>query len=1290
MLIQGSIASNKTDFLIDKYAELVNSGIEPEKILVLVQNSTLKQKFTDNVLKKLEVESFSKLNIYSFFSLVYNAVSDNWAILEGVNPNKPKSVILPNLTGLEVSQYILKDIIKKVGFKGYNSGRSLLHQLFRRYSLIVQNNLSNTEVNERGKILKEPYENDIAVTMKNFYSKTLELRSFDYLRQSLVFNYIYKNTDYFKNIKYLFIDDGDEITPLCFDFVEFLAPQLTDWYICYDFNGSSRAGYLSADKLAVWEFERLFKEKTIELDENGKMLTDAKKIFSNVKTDEIQPLDNFEFQSLSRRSEIINSAVENIISLTERGVLPSEILVITPVVDEMLQFTLNEKLKEHLNVRFLSGSQKLIENPLVLSVLNILKLNTSLKDTLTEFDLRPILNDFLGIPIKYCEKILKNFADNKTLIMSEFENSEYSENYAKFLEFLDELKESDLKLSKQAFLLFDKFAQRSRFQKNVLSGFGFLLKELRDFESVFEDKINEHKTEILLQLENSIISENPYSTLEIEPQDLFVGTPQKIIDNQIKTQYQIWLDISNQNWMKSDIGPLYNSWVFQKNWDKDNFTTEDNIILSKDKTARILRKLTLLTDEKIYTYSSLFDGGGVENFGGIEEFIKPASQNENKRNEKTFKITPRDDQKPVLDYKSGKMAVSAVPGAGKTTILLALIIKLMEEKVPAENIFVMTYMESAARNFRERIKNAFPESTKLPNISTIHGLALRILKENNNFERLGLDGNFEICDDTLRGRIIKNISADMQLDRDEIADFDKGISIHKFSQVENCTTDDKKLAKFLRFFDKYKQELKEKNLIDYDDILLFAVKILENFDDVREYYQNICHYVIEDEAQDSSSLQQKLINLLCAQHGNLIRCGDINQAITTTFSNADVEGFKKFNRENFNVSMDCSQRCCHDVWTLANNLIKWAETKPELKNSFYPIFMKPIEGKNPVTQNGVKNQLFINSQDEKAFVTKEIRDILKQNPKATIGILLRTNFMVNSWTSHIESCGLRAITRTEALGQKLIFRVIFSILKAVISPFDNTIIAEVYETLSEIGEFKIKNTSFIRDCTKPFIEMNSDDIEDIEFARFYWEIIYWISQTSLTAEQFAIKIGLKYFNNSEIEKSNAYLISTLIKRLSANDFGDIKTITARLQELSKRNRVSGLNFFSKEDEDDDKFFEGKVQVMTLHKSKGDEFDYVFLPEMQNKQLPFSPADIKIKTSDRFNENLRRLNPNYKPKTDSEIIKQTLTENLKLLYVAITRAKKYLYLTSAEKSKPKERPNPPNIIFAELLNEEVPA
>ena len=170
MLIEGDISTNKTDLLIEKYASLLNSGIKASEILVLVQNSTLKNSFVEKTLEKLTINSLEKMQVHSFFSLVYNTVLDNWAFLEDRNIfDNP--VILPNLAGLEVSQFIMKEILNQVKFKGYNSRMSLLHQIFRRYSLIVQNNLSQSEVDERAKILKEGFSDDANLAIKKFLKK---------------------------------------------------------------------------------------------------------------------------------------------------------------------------------------------------------------------------------------------------------------------------------------------------------------------------------------------------------------------------------------------------------------------------------------------------------------------------------------------------------------------------------------------------------------------------------------------------------------------------------------------------------------------------------------------------------------------------------------------------------------------------------------------------------------------------------------------------------------------------------------------------------------------------------------------------------------------------------------------------------------------------------------------------------------------------------------------------------------------------------------------------------------
>ena len=225
MLISGDLSTNKTDFLINAYTKLLNSGVKSSEILVLVQNSNLKQNFINKTFEKLEIDSIEKLQVHSFFSLVYNTINDNWAFLENINPfDNP--TILPNLAGLEVSQFILKNILKEIPFKGYNSKKSLLHQIFRRYSLIVQNNLTDEEVEWRSRVLNESFAEDAKKALKKLLAKTLALRDFDYLRQTRVFNYVYKNSDYFKNIKYLILDDGDEITPVCFDFISHLAPQI--------------------------------------------------------------------------------------------------------------------------------------------------------------------------------------------------------------------------------------------------------------------------------------------------------------------------------------------------------------------------------------------------------------------------------------------------------------------------------------------------------------------------------------------------------------------------------------------------------------------------------------------------------------------------------------------------------------------------------------------------------------------------------------------------------------------------------------------------------------------------------------------------------------------------------------------------------------------------------------------------------------------------------------------------------------------------------------------------------
>ena len=1318
----------RTKVLVEKYAELISEGVKPSEILVLVQNSTLKKQFVDKILKKINIDAVEKLNVHSFFSIVYNTLVENWCFIENSIPSK-KHFILPNLVGLEVSQFLLKDILKQVDVKGYNSKKSLLHQIFRRYSLIVQNHLTNEDVKERSKILKESFADDAELVIKKLLSSTLKTRSLDYLRQTLIFNHVYKNTDYFKNIKYLLVDDADEMTPVCFDFISYLRPQLKDWVICFDSLGSSRCGYLSADTSIEYKLTKLFNEGVgvnagINADVNisgesnlstGNGLNgqntggitppphplpqgagegaqsegDLRQaqdyspltpqntfpqgdiIFSNILEGTKKRLENFTLTSLSKRAEILDYTIEKIQNLFKKNVLPKDIAIITPLQDDMLHFTLREKLR--CNILFLSGSEKLIDNPLVKASLNILKLMLGIE--ISEMDLRVILSDFAGIPLKYCNSLLNYYKNNKTLP----EDAEfYNDKYKKFYNAFVETKSKNEKLSKKVFDMF--YGAVDFVDETKINKFNFFIKQLKDFESVLGwEHVIERAEEIIIQIENSIIAENPSSTLEIGDNDLIVATPQKIIDNKISTKYQFWLDVSHSDWVKTDTGPLYNAWVMQADWTKDEYTVEDDIFLSKQKTARILRKLLLLAQEHIWACSSLFDPSGVENLGGIEEYLAGGGD-EPVEEKKAFRIIPRDDQKPVLDYKKGSMAISAVPGAGKTTILLALIIKLIDRGVNPAHIYVLTYMDSAARNFRERIKNMCPNSTQLPNISTIHGLALKIIKENSNFERLNLSSDFDICDDTQRMRIIRSIGG--KSTKTEIEEFDRAVSVLKLQEGNIDTpSGDKKTEKFKTFYREYQAQLKEANLIDYDDILIMSVKLLEQNPDILAYYQGQCEYIIEDEAQDSSGVQQRLIGLLSGKHKNLIRCGDINQAITTTFSNADVEGFRSFiQNADTTVEMNHSQRCTQDVMNLANKLVDFGGTI--LPKAFFKSYMHGVEGKNPVSENAIFSRVFENTFAERNFVLKEIKNILTRNKDATIGILLRNNYQVTSWADFINNAGLKSITRSESLGQKGVFNTIFSILKFIQTPFDNEVLASTYEKLADLGFYKPRLQLEIRASEIPFIQKDGDDIDSQDLSQFLWDMQYWLNSSTLPMEELVIRIGLFYYT-SDIEKSNVYLIATLVKRLNAQ--GKFDLTIQRLEELSKKPSLSGFKFFS--EEEDKNAMKGKVQIMTLHKSKGDEFEYVFLPEMAEKNLSIDTEKAKLKASSIFMEEVKSFNPDYKSKSEQELKEFNSEESLRLLYVAITRAQKKLYITSSAKAKGwgnKETEQEPSIIFNNIL------
>ena len=608
----------------------------------------------------------------------------------------------------------------------------------------------------------------------------------------------------------------------------------------------------------------------------------------------------------------------------------------------------------------------------------------------------------------------------------------------------------------------------------------------------------------------------------------------------------------------------------------------------------------------------------------------------------------------------------AVPGAGKTTILLALIIKLLKDGISPENIFVLTYMESAAKNFKERIKSALPDMPETPNISTIHGLALRIIKEKSNFTKVGLDDNFEICDDTTKERLIKEILYKLKADEEKFENYLRCISIVKLSDNKGeLYSKYKDIQDFYNFYEEYCKTLKQANLIDYDDMLCFAVKILENNPEILRYYQNICKYIIEDEAQDSTDIQQRLIKLLSGRYKNLVRCGDINQAITSTFTNSSTEGFKNFLNSNKKVEMHSSQRCAKPIYELANKLIK--EVEKSNINAFYPIEMTPTEN-NPMSNHEPEFLILEKESDEKLFILNKIKDIWKSNPTASIAILLRLNSQVNDYNEYFSTNGIKTNVRTDCLAQKSIYKIIYAVLNVIDNPLNNNNILELanYYRANAIYRIKRKDIEFLENLKEPFWNIAIENINSEGLEQLYWDINYWLNSSVNTTENLALKIGL-YYAKDATEQSNTYLVSTFIKRLRENN--ESLTETLKKLDYNAKRPMSAYKFFEENVDDN----ENRINIMTMHKSKGDEFDYVFIAQADEENYPVNIDNVKLKNGGHFVQTIKANIENTKIKTPEDQKKELINETLRLLYVGITRAKQELYFTCAKQYKRNKKP-----------------
>lgn len=416
--------------------------------------------------------------------------------------------------------------------------------------------------------------------------------------------------------------------------------------------------------------------------------------------------------------------------------------------------------------------------------------------------------------------------------------------------------------------------------------------------------------------------------------------------------------------------------------------------------------------------------------------------------------TLRPAQAEVLRYAGGKLAIAAVPGAGKTFILTRLACRLIEDLgAKPREILILTFMRSAAATFKRRISQALRERG-LPSYglqaSTIHSFCLSVVKQ--AYERYGdrelgqeglqvlapleqamiLSDGLEryLSDPAARQDWLRRYPQQREQDDPRKATLDaarKIISAAKNFRLTPAEIDQlpgipPELAYLYRH---YAMTLRERNAVDYDDQIQEALLLLKTQPELRRYYQKRFKWVMEDEAQDSTPAQNELLELLTSPDwggsGNLVRVGDSNQAIMASFTFNDPRFFRAFcdaqAAEGRRVTMDESSRSAPHVLELANHLVQLADKHPDpgVRKAFDPVRIQPATvGKaNPTGGRATWTQ-YASKEQERVSVLTQVREYLKATPKKRAAILCATNPMVEEYAQTAREMGIPVYVEDEA------------------------------------------------------------------------------------------------------------------------------------------------------------------------------------------------------------------------------------------------------------------------------------
>ena len=592
----------------------------------------------------------------------------------------------------------------------------------------------------------------------------------------------------------------------------------------------------------------------------------------------------------------------------------------------------------------------------------------------------------------------------------------------------------------------------------------------------------------------------------------------------------------------------------------------------------------------------------------------------------------------------GPCLIIAGAGSGKTKVLTHKIAYLIQEKnVLPWNILAITFTNKAANEMKERIANLVGDVAQDIWMGTFHSICVRILRR--FIDRIGFETSFIIFDTSDQRTMIKTCLKDLNIDDKMFTDRSvlSEISNAKNQMLEPeaytaIANGDFRKEKIATVYELYQKRLKENNAIDFDDIINYTIKILNENPDVLEYYANKFKYVLVDEYQDTNKAQFTLITLFASNYGNITVVGDSDQSIYA-FRGADISNILNFERDFANakiIKLEQNYRCTGNILKAANSVIKNNETKYKKE-----LWTENEQGNLPKVYSAE------NEYDEGSFIVEQINRLRREEyfKYSDFAILYRMN---------TQSRAIEDILRREDIPYKIVgglkfyerkeIKDIISYLRLIQNPSDNLSLKRIInEPKRGIGKTSLDNIEALanqNEISMYEIIKNADQYGLNRVFANSREFISVMEELRAKKDDLVISELIKQTLNKTgytkaLEDENTIEAENRIENLE-----EFLTVAMEFEEESADNGLSefleGITLSSDIDNMEDT--EDTVTLMTLHSAKGLEFPAVFLVGMEEG-----------------------IFPGYKSISEPK----DLEEERRLCYVGITRAKQYLFLTCSK-------------------------